>query len=94
MGVKNLLKIKRWQAGLKQYELATMLKRSAPYLSMVENYRLEPPEDFKRKVAEALKLHVEEIFPTAIHRGDIVPHLNKTNTETRSNGEKRVKREW
>ena len=60
---KNSLKIRRWEAGLKQYELADMLDCSPPYLSMVENGRLEPPYEFKQKVAKVLKLNLEEVFP-------------------------------
>jgi|GEM_PF-2385861 len=61
--MKNLLRIKRWQAGLKQYELAELLKCSPPYLSMVENGRAEATEDFKRKAATALNTNVEDLFP-------------------------------
>ena len=60
---KNSLKIRRWEAGFKQYELAEMLDCSPPYLSMVENGRLDPPEEFKKKVAKVLKLSAEDIFP-------------------------------
>jgi DNA-binding XRE family transcriptional regulator len=65
----NLLKIRRWEIGLKQYELAEMLNCSAPYLSMVENERLDPPEDFKRKVAMVLKVKVNEVFPIGHEAG-------------------------
>lgn len=61
--MKNLLRIKRWQAGLKQYELAEMLQCSPPYLSMVENGRVEATDDFKRRAALALKTTVEDLFP-------------------------------
>ncbi len=61
--MKNLLRIKRWQAGLKQYELAEMLNCSPPYLSMVENGRVEATDDFKRRAAIALNTTVEELFP-------------------------------
>ncbi len=61
--MKNLLRIKRWQAGLKQYELAEMLNCSPPYLSMVENGRVEATEDFKRRAAMALNTTVEDLFP-------------------------------
>lgn len=61
--MKNLLKIKRWEAGIKQYELANKLQCSAPYLSMVENGRLEPPEEFKERVAAIFNLTVDELFP-------------------------------
>jgi transcriptional regulator with XRE-family HTH domain len=61
--MKNLLRIKRWQAGLKQYELAEILQCSPPYLSMVENGRVEATDDFKRRAAVALKTTVEDLFP-------------------------------
>lgn len=61
--MKNLLRIKRWQAGLKQYELADMLNCSPPYLSMVENGRVEATDDFKRKAASVLNTTIEDLFP-------------------------------
>jgi len=64
--MKNLVKIKRWQAGIKQYELAEKLDCSPPYLSMVENGRVEATEEFKRKAANALQTTVEELFPDKI----------------------------
>jgi putative transcriptional regulator len=60
--MKNILKIKRWESELKQYELATLLGCSAPYLSMVENGRVEATQEFKRKAAELFGCSVEEIF--------------------------------
>lgn len=61
--MKNLLKVRRWEAGMKQYELATRLHCSAPYLSIIENGRIDPPDEFKAMVAQILNLKVEEIFP-------------------------------
>jgi putative transcriptional regulator len=61
--MKNQLKIKRWEAGLRQYELANRLGCSASYLSMVENGRLEPTEEFKLKAAAALQVEIETLFP-------------------------------
>lgn len=58
-----MLRIKRWQAGLKQYELAEILQCSPPYLSMVENGRVEATENFKCKAASALNTTVEDLFP-------------------------------
>ena len=63
--MKNLLKMTRWEAGMKQYELAIKLCCSAPYLSLVENGRVDPPEEFKEKAAQIFKASVEEIFPEA-----------------------------
>ncbi len=60
--MKNRLKIRRWEAGLKQYELAFLLGCSATYLSMVENDRVEANHEFKRKTAQVLGVPVEELF--------------------------------
>ncbi|MDZ7330965.1 MAG: helix-turn-helix transcriptional regulator [candidate division KSB1 bacterium] len=71
--MKNLLRIKRWQAGLKQYELAEMLNCSPPYLSMVENGRVEATEDFKRRAAMALNTTVEDLFPDKARMISMLP---------------------
>lgn len=60
--MRNQLKIKRWEAGLKQYELAFLLGCSSTYLSMVENNRIEATSEFKRKVAEIFNVNISEIF--------------------------------
>lgn len=60
--MRNLLKIKRWESGIKQYELAILLGCSSTYLSMVENGRIEPTEHFKVKVAEIFNTPVDELF--------------------------------
>lgn len=60
--MKNILKIKRWERGIKQYELAILLGCSSTYLSMVENGRIQPSEKFKEKVAEIFSLDIDEIF--------------------------------
>ncbi len=60
--MKNMVKIKRWEAGLKQYELAFLLGCSAAYLSMVENDRVEATSEFKRKAAEIFGARVDELF--------------------------------
>lgn len=59
----NQLKIKRWKTGLKQYELASLMECSSPYLSLVENNRIDPPIEFKLKVARILNEKIEEVFP-------------------------------
>ena len=61
--MKNLMKVRRWEANLKQYELANLLDCSAPFLSMVENGRIDPPEDFKKRAARALNCRVGDLFP-------------------------------
>ena len=60
---KNLLRLHRWQSGVKQYELANQLGCSAPYLSMVENGRIDPPKWFREKAAALLDLEVTALFP-------------------------------
>jgi len=60
--MRNVLKIKRWEAGIKQYELAILLGCSSTYLSMVENGRVEPTEKFKEKVAEIFNESTCDIF--------------------------------
>jgi DNA-binding XRE family transcriptional regulator len=60
--MKNLLKVKRWEAGLKQYELAFLLGCSSTYLSLVENNRIEATAEFKKKAAEIFSVPVEDIF--------------------------------
>jgi len=66
--MRNQLKIKRWEAGLKQYELAFLLGCSSTYLSMVENNRIEATMDFKRKVAEIFNVRIDEIFHENINK--------------------------
>lgn len=63
--MKNVLKIKRWEAGLKQYELAFLLGCSSTYLSLVENNRIEATAEFKKKAAELFNVPVDEIFTNA-----------------------------
>lgn len=65
--MKNMLKIKRWEAELKQYELAFLLGCSATYLSMVENNRVEATQEFKRKAAEIFGVPVDELFNPDTH---------------------------
>jgi len=67
MRVRNLLKVKRWEVGIKQYELAILLGCSSTYLSMVENGRIEPTDTFKAKVAEIFNSTVEDIFQPSTH---------------------------
>jgi transcriptional regulator with XRE-family HTH domain len=71
--MKNMLKIKRWEAELKQYELAFLLGCSATYLSMVENNRVEATQEFKRKAAEVFGVPVDELFaaPDMPHPGEL-----------------------
>ena len=61
--MKNLVRIYRWEAGLKQYELAAQVGCSPPYLSLVENFRVEPNDEFKEKVAQVLDTSMEVLFP-------------------------------
>lgn len=61
--MKNLLKFKRWEMGMKQYELAARLGCSSSYLSMIENGRLEPTPEFKEKAATLFALEINQLFP-------------------------------
>ncbi len=78
--MKNMLKIKRWEAELKQYELAFLLGCSATYLSMVENNRVEATQEFKRKAAEIFGVPVDELFgaekpaPLAGNKRELASH--------------------
>jgi transcriptional regulator with XRE-family HTH domain len=63
MQMRNLIKIYRWEAGLKQYELAARLGCSPPYLSLVENFRVEPDGQFKERLSEILRVPKEALFP-------------------------------
>jgi DNA-binding XRE family transcriptional regulator len=64
--IRNKLKVKRWEMGIKQYEMADMLGCSAPYLSMVENGRIEPTTIFKLRAAQVLNDNLETLFPSRI----------------------------
>jgi DNA-binding XRE family transcriptional regulator len=79
--MKNLLKMRRWDAGMKQYELAIKLRCSAPYLSLVENGRVDPPEEFKALAAQIFKVSIEEIFPETVR----VERILKNELSNRSN---------
>lgn len=74
--MKNLLKIKRWEAGMKQYELAMLLECSSTYLSMVENGRVEPTEKFKKKVAKIFEVSTTDIF---IERHNVASMIKEKN---------------
>ena len=76
-----MLKVKRWDAGIKQYELAIKLRCSAPYLSLVENGRVDPPKEFKALAAQILKARIEEIFPETVK----VERIFKDELSNRSN---------
>lgn len=60
--MRNVLKVKRWESGLKQYELAFLLGCSSTYLSLVENNRVEATMEFKRKAAEIFGMTINEMF--------------------------------
>jgi DNA-binding XRE family transcriptional regulator len=60
--MRNNLKIRRWESGLKQYELAFLIGCSTAYLSMVENNRIEATTEFKKKTSEIFGIAISEIF--------------------------------
>ena len=70
--MKNLIKIKRWEAGLKQYELAFLLGCSAPYLSMVENNRVDATDEFKQKAAELFGMAKDDLFAEKVSQRQAV----------------------
>ena len=67
--MRNILKVKRWESGLNQYELAFLLSCSSTYLSLVENDRVEATMDFKRKAAEIFGMTPDEIWLVKKRRG-------------------------
>ena len=75
--MKNALKIKRWQAGLKQYELAYLMGCSSTYLSLVENNRIEPTNSFKLKASEIFNTHMDELFPRSEQVRRILANLDE-----------------
>ena len=58
----NTLKAFRILYGLKQEELARIVGRSQPWLSLVEGGKLLPQEDEAEKIAKALKIDTEAFF--------------------------------
>jgi len=60
--LRNVIKIKRWDADLKQYELAFQLGCNASYLSMVENQRVDATDDFKEKAAKFFGVEIKDLF--------------------------------
>jgi len=61
--LKNGLKSKRLGTGLKQYELGAKAGVHPGTISLIENQKLVPSPGQKRKLAKALHVEVEEIFP-------------------------------
>ena len=62
--LRNQVRIKRWEQGLKQYELAARVNVPPPTISLIENGHLDPDDKLKFKISKALDCKsVEEIFP-------------------------------
>lgn len=62
--LRNQVRIKRWEQGLKQYQLASRVNVPPPVISLIENGHLDPDDKLKFKIAKALDCKsVEEIFP-------------------------------
>lgn len=63
--LQNYLKVKRWERGIKQYQLASRVNVPPPIISLIENGHLDPDDRLKFKIAKALKCKSgKEIFPT------------------------------
>jgi transcriptional regulator with XRE-family HTH domain len=62
-GIAMKLKEGRFLKNLNQYKLNTLSGVSQPRISLIENELVEPSEDEKRRLAEALGYSIEEIFP-------------------------------
>lgn len=60
---RNRVKVKRWELGMRQYELASKVNIAPPTLSLIEAGRYNPSEKLKSKLAKILRCNVEEIFP-------------------------------
>ena len=60
---KNNVKVKRWKAGIRQYELAQKIKIPPPVLSEIENGIRDPSEEQKVKLAKSLGCSMRELFP-------------------------------
>ena len=62
--MRNKIKVKRWELGLKQYQVASKVNISPPTLSLIEAGRYSPSEKLKSKLAKVLGCKsVTEIFP-------------------------------
>lgn len=59
---KNKIWTVRQQKGIKQYELAKLLKCSPSYLSKIEKGLQRPSKSFKNRCAKLLKVKVQELF--------------------------------
>jgi DNA-binding XRE family transcriptional regulator len=57
------LRLARIGAGLKQVELARAAKCAQPIISMIENGKLMPDPTLARRLAKALNVDANSIFP-------------------------------
>lgn len=64
----NRLKVIRWEKRIKQYQLAAMVRTSATTISLIERQRINPANELKERIAKALKVPVEKIFPEKSRR--------------------------
>lgn len=62
MNQKNRLWTVRQQKGIRQYELAKLLKCSPSYLSKIEKGLQKPSMNFKNRCAKLLKVKMQELF--------------------------------
>ena len=59
----KVLKCMRVLRGYRQRELAKQVGRSQPWLSLVEQAKLEPQHEEARKLAKILQIDEEILFP-------------------------------
>lgn len=60
--MRNIVKQLRKQAGLRQEDMAEALGVSRQTIIAIENDKHNPSLELAMKIAELLKLHVDEIF--------------------------------
>lgn len=60
--MRNIVKQLRKQAGLRQEDMAEALGVSRQTIIAIENDKYNPSLELAMKIAELLKLHVDEIF--------------------------------
>ena len=60
----SILKAVRVLHGLRQKDLARKVGRSRPWVSLVENGKLDPQREEAEKIAKVLRIDSEKLFDT------------------------------
>lgn len=71
MSLGNSIKTLRKNRGLKQFELSKKIGMDTPYLSLIENNKVEPSMKMLRKIASELETDVSVIFLMSIKRENV-----------------------